>query len=426
MNSSLQQKHSWSTIIFCTSRLFERAAYYGIRAILVLYLLEKLGGESQVEVLEIYARFTGAIVFLAVLGGLLGTFVLKNKTAVIIGGFLQVLGILLMWAVSETSIYLPLSIIVVGCSLFEPNFMSLFGKSYLEKPRIIESGFTFLYLSVNLGALIGVFFVGIVAEKLTYELGFTLAALFMLIAIVIAFFFKEKESVKRRFETEAEVLDSTILDDQMVIPKSKNNRSIGVRILILAVCIILVTMFWHCYEYFYTLKFNYKNLLGVLGEIDDRLFAQNLESIVLIVIGLGAGAVWTFVSYNKFIKLGLGILMLSVMFVLLNFIPIEGSLTSWTIMFAIVIAIAEIHVAPVLDAAITENISRKFLPLAFSISKMNFRFLVIAWGYLSIPFESIIYFEPLLISNLFMGILLVIGVGVLIFGLVRAKKRLIS
>ena len=132
MEKTQNQKHTKETFYFAMSRMFERASYYGFRALIILYMVgETLKMESD-EAISIYGWLMGSLVFSQIIGALFGDLLIGNRKSVIIGGVIQAVGVFILCIPSTTGLYLGLFLIVLGNGFFTPNITSNFGKLYLN------------------------------------------------------------------------------------------------------------------------------------------------------------------------------------------------------------------------------------------------------------------------------------------------------
>ena len=224
MEKITPQKHSLETFYYSASRMLERGAYYGFRALVVLYMMgETLKMETE-EALTVYGILTASLVFSQIIGALIGDLLIGNKKSIIIGGTLQAFGAFTLCISSTFGLYTGLFLIVLGNGLYNPNLTANFGKSYLNKTKLLDVGFTTLYLAVNLGATFGVLLIGYLGEGFDYRIGFASAGVMMLLSIIPIVFTKQK-----------------------VFPEFKKT-SISRRIINIAIAFILVNLFWALYE----------------------------------------------------------------------------------------------------------------------------------------------------------------------------------
>ena len=158
------------------SEMWERFSYYGMRALLVLYLVKAVGA-SRSEALGVYAVYTGLVYLLPIVGGYLADRVLGFRKAILIGGTVMMLGHAAMAV--PALLYPALGLLVVGNGFFKPNITSLLGQQYGEKDPRRDAGFTYFYMGINVGAGIAPFVAGYLGEKVAWHWGFASAAVGM-------------------------------------------------------------------------------------------------------------------------------------------------------------------------------------------------------------------------------------------------------
>jgi POT family proton-dependent oligopeptide transporter len=160
---------------------WERFSYYGMRALLVLYLVNKIK-LSREHALEIYGLYTGLVYLTPLLGGYLADKVLGRRKAVLIGGIVMALGqIALMF---QPTLYLALGLLVAGNGFFKPNISTMVGGLYRQGDARRDGAFTIFYMGINLGALFSPLVCGPLGEKVAWPLGFGAAALGMSLGLV--------------------------------------------------------------------------------------------------------------------------------------------------------------------------------------------------------------------------------------------------
>jgi len=189
-----ENKHPKGLRVLFFTEMWERFSYYGMRALLVLYLTSKIihGGFelNRANALEIYAIFTGLVYLTPMLGGYLADKILGQRKAIYIGAIMIALGQLLL-AFSEFGnlvlrnefLSLGLGVLIVGNGFFKPNISTLVGRLYSDNDPRKDSAFTIFYMGINLGAFFSPLIAGTLGEKFGWHLGFGSAALGMVIAI---------------------------------------------------------------------------------------------------------------------------------------------------------------------------------------------------------------------------------------------------
>ncbi len=160
---------------------WERFSYYGMRALLVLYLVKKIGLPRE-SALAIYGLYTGLVYLTPLLGGYLADKVLGRRKAVFIGGILMGLGqIALMF---EPLLAPALGLLIAGNGFFKPNISTMVGGLYREGDTRRDGAFTIFYMGINLGALYSPIVCGNLGEKVSFALGFGAAAVGMSLGLV--------------------------------------------------------------------------------------------------------------------------------------------------------------------------------------------------------------------------------------------------
>ena len=159
---------------------WERFSYYGMRALLVLYMVNHLKFTRK-DALEVYALYTGLVYLTPILGGYLADKVLGRRKAVLIGGLVMALGHLAM--AFEPLLYPALGLLIVGNGFFKPNISTIVGGLYRDGDPRRDGGFTIFYMGINLGAFFSPLVCGNLGEKLGWDYGFSAAAVGMLFGL---------------------------------------------------------------------------------------------------------------------------------------------------------------------------------------------------------------------------------------------------
>ncbi len=184
MKKNIDTNHPSAGILYLLSLFFERISYFGIRAVLVIYLVEGSFQYDRSSALSTYAMFTTLFFFAYIAGGLMGDRIFGNRKAVIYGGFMQALGALIVAIPNQTAFFVGLFFVVMGGALYTPNLLANIGRSYLTKPHLMDSGFTITIGVRTIGALIGasgILFLG----EVNFVWAFLVAGGMMLISTLI-------------------------------------------------------------------------------------------------------------------------------------------------------------------------------------------------------------------------------------------------
>ena len=168
-------------VLFFTE-MWERFSYYGMRAMLVLYLVNSLQF-SREQALAVYATYTGLVYLTPILGGYIADRWLGQRRAVLVGCMVMALGHFAM--AFPPYLYIALGLLVAGNGFFKPNISTMVGRLYEEGDPRLDGGFTIFYMGVNLGAFFSPLVCGTLGEKLGWHYGFAAAGVGMLAGLLI-------------------------------------------------------------------------------------------------------------------------------------------------------------------------------------------------------------------------------------------------
>ncbi|WP_068545392.1 peptide MFS transporter [Thalassotalea crassostreae] len=188
--------HPKGLFLLFGTEMWERFSYYGMRAILVLYLVATVQeggfGWSNSEALALYGWFTMAVYLTPVLGGWIADNVLGQRKSIIIGGLLMAAGHFTLGTPqevfgggAENAFYIGLVLLCCGNGMFKPNISTLVGDLYEQGDTRRDGAFTIFYMGINIGAFVAPLVVGYVGEKIDWQLGFICAGVGMLISVAM-------------------------------------------------------------------------------------------------------------------------------------------------------------------------------------------------------------------------------------------------
>ena len=207
--------HPAALFVLFFTEMWERFSYYGMRAILVIFLTGAILGDNPgwgwsssaaLSLLGTYAMFA----YLAPLaGGWLGDKKIGYRNAVVIGALLMTLGHASMAVETPTFLYIGISLLVVGTGFFKPNITSIISKIYEGRDDKKDGAFNIFYMGVNAGAFLGIMLCGWVGEKVGWSFGFGLAGIFMLLGMIQFYYaqplFGEIGGVPEKYDKKLEV-----------------------------------------------------------------------------------------------------------------------------------------------------------------------------------------------------------------------------
>src|SRR6202049_2658785 len=167
--------------------MWERFSYYGMRAILVLFMTNAVitggMGLDDVTATAIYGLYTAAVYLVALPGGWIADRLLGLRRSVLWGGCIIAAGHFTLAIPSTRAFYLGLSLIVIGTGLLKPSISTVVGDLYPEGGARRDAGFSIYYMGINIGALVAPLITGVLGERVGWSLGLGAAGLGMVIGL---------------------------------------------------------------------------------------------------------------------------------------------------------------------------------------------------------------------------------------------------
>jgi len=175
-----------ATLFF--TEMWERFSYYGMRAILMYYMVHKIAegglGFGKDKAGSVYGLYTSMVYLLCLGGGWIADRVTGQRRAVLLGGISIAAGEFCLVMPSEVSFYAGLVLLMVGTGLLKGNVSTIVGQLYAKGDPRRDSGFSIFYMGINIGALISPVFCGYVGERISWRLGFGVAGIGMLAGLI--------------------------------------------------------------------------------------------------------------------------------------------------------------------------------------------------------------------------------------------------
>lgn len=207
--------HPRALFILFFAEMWERFSYYGMRALLTLYMVQELFKEmSQTEAdskaLGIYGSYTAMVYLFPVVGGILADKVLGFRKAIIFGGLLMMAGHFALalegmyFAGNMQLFFISLAFIIIGNGFFKPNISSFLGNFYGLNDSRKDGAFTIFYMGVNIGALLSIVTCGYVGEQISWHYGFGLAGIGMLLGLLVFWLFGPRTFGKKGLNPSSE------------------------------------------------------------------------------------------------------------------------------------------------------------------------------------------------------------------------------
>jgi dipeptide/tripeptide permease len=266
--------------VLFTTEMWERFAFYAMRAILVLYLVNVSTSEqtpgfgwSEADAYKLYGWYTGLVYLSPLLGGWIADRFLGQRFCVVIGAILMALGEFFLAATELVRIgngvkitfltdptallifYFGLGLMILGNGFFKPCISVMVGQLYPQNDRRRDSAFTIFYMGINFGAFFSPLIAGTVAENYGYHHGFIIAGIGMICGLLLFIVFGEnylkgigsvpaKHNPNSEFTPEEKTVHDKLLHEQ-TRPLNKTDYD---RIFVIIVLSIFVTAFWVTFE----------------------------------------------------------------------------------------------------------------------------------------------------------------------------------
>ena len=249
--------HPAGLFVLFFTEMWERFSYYGMRALLVMFLTASITGSHpgwgwpQEHAYALFGSYTALVYLSTMLGGYFADKLIGYRWAVVVGAFLMTLGHASMAIETPFFIYLGLTLLIFGTGFFKPNMTSIISEMYKDKPEKKDGAYTIFYMGVNAGAFFGILLCGYLGEKVGWSIGFGLAGIFMLFGL-LQFYFSQRIfgdiGLKPKMADEialansdASEINTTVLDEKEV---NKNNEDkkvpfTGWQLAVIAICSIL-------------------------------------------------------------------------------------------------------------------------------------------------------------------------------------------
>jgi len=309
---------------------------------------------EQENAFELYGWFVGSFTFSQVLGAILGDLIIGNRKALFLGGLMQALGAFCFCIPTVFGLYIGLFLVVVGGGLFVPNIKSNFGKLYLSKPKLMDAGFTMLFVAINIGAFGGVVLTDYFRSEYGWNASFIFSGIMMLLALTPLYFLE------------------AVADDATV----KSKATIKQRIFYISMAILVVGLFWAFYE---IANFRFFDVKLKLNEIPDLTISEMvwayLEVVFILPISILAVVLWSLFYSSQFFKLVIGFIFGMISFTILFLIP-ETPTAQHMLLFVVSIlclGVSEIHIGPIIQSLITRYANPKYLAILISLSLIPMR-----------------------------------------------------
>ena len=283
--------------------MWERFSYYGMRAILTLYLAAPIilddpqsgFGWTNAETLSFYGTYTMFVYLMSIPGGWVADKYIGQKKAVMLGGLLLCAGHGILAVDAEWAFFTGLVLIVVGVGFLKPNISTMVGGLYHKGDNKRDTGFYIFYMGINIGAFLGALTVGAVAAKYGWHYGFGLAGIGMAIGQLVYFYgLQYLEGVGEFIGS-----DKSPDKDLMNKPLTKVEKD---RMLVMFLSFLIIIVFWGAFEQagglmsLYTEQKTDRMLsfsLPFIGNEVPAAIFQSINAFFIIIFATAVAYFWT-------------------------------------------------------------------------------------------------------------------------------------
>ena len=398
------------------AELWERFSFYGMRALLVLYMTKQLLFSDDFS-FGVFAAYMSLVYVTPIIGGVLADNYLGYRKSIIIGGVFMALGHFFLSIELPIFFYGSLALIIVGNGFFKPNISTFVGTLYEKKDKRRDSGFTIFYMGINIGGAVAPLLCAWVAELYGWHVGFTLAGIGMITGLLFFYrglqknVFGERGLVpnpeiynkkigpfnKGQFITLMAILSVPlfalivrfnqyehfivwiatflIVGALVYIYRSVNTVAKN-RLLVVAYLTILMTVFWAIFEQAGSSLTLYAdrnvNLIGI-----NAAQTNSINSTFIILLAIPFSWLWTFLTRinknpNSAIKSGIGLFLLGLGFITfaLSAKSVDAfahTPMSYLIIGYFILTVGELFISPIGLSKMTELSPPKYLAFIMGV-----------------------------------------------------------
>jgi POT family proton-dependent oligopeptide transporter len=430
-------------ILFLTE-MWERFSYYGMRAILVLYLTsltkaENSGlGWTSNEALALYGWYTMLVYVMSIPGGIIADKWLGQKKSVLFGGILLVFGHGILAIEQSWAFYSGLSLIVLGVGLLKPNISTMVGGLYKEGDLRRDKGFTIFYIGINLGAFLSGIIVGTIGEIYGWHYGFGLAGIGMLIGLLVFIYgqkyltdvgnknniSKDKDEaslgdlIKQLFVSPIQlgvfatlifisiyawisfdgadnwaygllfIFLSFVVGIMMMIYKDLKTQVAKDRFIVILLTFILVIVFWGAFEQaggLMNIYANEKTNRVLLGLTVPATWFQSLNPFYIVVFGTTVAGFWARRKLkgkqaSSIFKMAVGVIIMGLGFVFMSFASLQFENQGQSAMYWLILAYLFHTIGELSSSPVALSFITKLAPVKYASLMMGAYFAATGLG----------------------------------------------
>ena len=425
--------HPYGLYVLFFTELWERFSYYGMRALLVLFLISETTsdnpgyGWTESEAIYLYGWYTMLVYVAGIPGGWLADKVLGQKKTVMLGGALLVLGHSILAIDNITAFYTGLGFIILGVGGLKPNISTMVGGLYRSDDNRRDIGFKIFYMGINIGAFLSAIIIGGIGEVYGWHYGFGLAGIGMLLGQIV-FMWGQKylvgigDYIGKQDNPDNEKMNKPLTS----IEKD--------RVKVLLLSFLIVVVFWGAFEQagglmnIYAFEKTNRVISSINFEVPATWF-QSLNAGFIVLFAVAVGKFWAWwKSLGResalLFQMAVGVIIMALGFAVMSEAALEFERNGSSAMYYLVLAyllhtLGELCTSPTAMALIT-----KLAPVKYASIMMGTYFACTGFGN-KLAAELGEWAQTAGEYEIFLGIFIFCTIfGLLVIALMKPLKRL--
>ena len=425
--------HPYGLYVLFFTELWERFSYYGMRALLVLFLISETTsdnpgyGWTESEAIYLYGWYTMLVYVAGIPGGWLADKVLGQKKTVMLGGALLVLGHSILAIDNITAFYTGLGFIILGVGGLKPNISTMVGGLYRSDDNRRDIGFKIFYMGINIGAFLSAIIIGGIGEVYGWHYGFGLAGIGMLLGQIV-FMWGQKylvgigDYIGKQDNPDSEKMNKPLTS----IEKD--------RVKVLLLSFLIVVVFWGAFEQagglmnIYAFEKTNRVISSINFEVPATWF-QSLNAGFIVLFAVAVGKFWAWwKSLGResalLFQMAVGVIIMALGFAVMSEAALEFERNGSSAMYYLVLAyllhtLGELCTSPTAMALIT-----KLAPVKYASIMMGTYFACTGFGN-KLAAELGEWAQTAGVYEIFLGIFIFCTIfGLLVIALMKPLKRL--
>ena len=425
--------HPYGLYVLFFTELWERFSYYGMRALLVLFLISETTsdnpgyGWTESEAIYLYGWYTMLVYVAGIPGGWLADKVLGQKKTVMLGGALLVLGHSILAIDNITAFYTGLGFIILGVGGLKPNISTMVGGLYRSDDNRRDIGFKIFYMGINIGAFLSAIIIGGIGEVYGWHYGFGLAGIGMLLGQIV-FMWGQKylvgigDYIGKQDNPDSEKMNKPLTS----IEKD--------RVKVLLLSFLIVVVFWGAFEQagglmnIYAFEKTNRVISSINFEVPATWF-QSLNAGFIVLFAVAVGKFWAWwKSLGResalLFQMAVGVIIMALGFAVMSEAALEFERNGSSAMYYLVLAyllhtLGELCTSPTAMALIT-----KLAPVKYASIMMGTYFACTGFGN-KLAAELGEWAQTAGECEIFLGIFIFCTIfGLLVIALMKPLKRL--